>query len=458
MRTQIYTASSRLKIAGGAGSIQLLVGKEVIRSRPAGALVFDRSARHEREHEMAKRIHTSQNRTVITKEALAAHHLSLPKSRHGHSFAPDKNPPAFHTSLDADQNQPWRDLPPPIGLPPFRMNLQAILDPTTYQQIVTNKLLVFHSVGDTGGVTSPTYIDGVSRFMECDMNYIAPPQRPTFFYHLGDVVYYAGESANYWPEFYEPYLNYNAPIVAIPGNHDGDVNPTTNESSLQAFVRNFCAQSAVISPDNLEAPRRTMTQPNVFWTLNTPLVTVIGMYSNCPEGGQVSDMQQQWFVSELKAAAKSLPIILAIHHPIYSAYGPHPGSTRLKDLLEESCTVAGRAPDAVLTGHVHNYQRFSASLLDKKNVPFIVAGAGGYKKKLHVLSPTFHDALDKKKLPIQIQGEPELLENFNDSQHGYLRVTVTPKKIRLEYVAVPDPSQNPKDQVLKPYDTVEVAL
>ena len=48
-------------------------------------------------------------------------------------------------------------------------------------------------------------------------------------------------------------MNYHAPIVAIPGNHDGDVNPTTGESSLQAFVRNFCAQSAVISPDNRES-------------------------------------------------------------------------------------------------------------------------------------------------------------------------------------------------------------
>ena len=36
-----------------------------------------------------------------------------------------------------------------------------------------------------------------------------------------------------------------------------------------------------------------MTQPNVFWTLNTPLVTIIGMYSNYREGGQVSDTQRQ---------------------------------------------------------------------------------------------------------------------------------------------------------------------
>jgi hypothetical protein len=102
-----------------------------------------------------------------------------------------------------------------------------------------------------------------------------------------------------------------------------------------------------------------------------------------------------------------------------------------------SCATADRAPDAVLTGHVHNYQRFSAPLYNKKNVPFIVAGAGGYNKRLHVLGRVFHEA----KLPIQIRGEPEYLEKFNDSQHGYLRITVE-KKITLDYVAVPDPSEN----------------
>jgi len=307
-------------------------------------------------------------------------------------------------------------------------------------------------------VNTPTYIEGVSRFMGYDIAHTKPPDQPSFFYHLGDVVYYDGESANYWPEFYEPYLNYNAPIVAIPGNHDGDVNPATGESSLQAFVRNFCAQSAVHSPDNRDAPRRTMTQPNVYWTLNTPLVTIVGMYSNCPEGGQVSDTQRLWFISELKAADPKLPLILAIHHPIYSAYGGHPGSTRLKDLLEHSCATAGRTPDLVLMGHVHDYQRFSAPLYNKKDVPFIVAGAGGYNKQLHVLGKVFHDAKQKGKLPIQIQGEPESLVDFNDSQHGYLRITVTKNKITVDYVAVPDPSTNPKGSVLKPYDSITVAV
>ena len=401
-------------------------------------------------------------RTNVTLEEgqLRADSHHFPKTRHRHPFAPDRVPPAFHTIIDPEKHplQPWRDLPPPTGLPPFRLSLDAILDPGTIKSITDNEKLVFHSVGDTGGVNTPSYIEAVTRFMECDFTYTQPPATPSFFYHLGDVVYYDGESVNYWPEFYEPYLNYPAPIVAIPGNHDGDVNPATGEYSLQAFVRNFCSQSAVLSPDNREAPRRTMTQPNVFWTLNTTLVTIIGLYSNCPEGGQISDTQRAWFVAELAAAPSQLPVILAVHHPIYSAYGAHPGSTRLKDLLEHSCQSAGRAPDVVLTGHVHNYQRFSAPLLDKKEVPFIVAGAGGYNRRLHVLGKVFHEAQQKKQLPVRIGAEDIWLENFNDQDHGYLRVVVTKKCIGLDYVAVPDPSERARNSFLKPYDSVEVRL
>ena len=399
-------------------------------------------------------------RTTLTKASLKAHQNHLPKSKHGHSFAPDPVPPGFHTIIDPDKHpkQPWRDLPPATGLAPYRMSLESILDAERMKSIRAQEKLVFHCVGDTGGVNTPTYLEGVIRFMECDFNYLKPPDQPSFFYHLGDVVYYDGEGANYWPEFYEPYLNYHAPIVAIPGNHDGDVNPSTGETSLQAFVRNFCAQSAVFSQDNREAPRRTMTQPNVFWTLNTPLVTIIGLYSNCPEGGQIAESQRQWFISELKGADPSLPIIVAVHHPIYSAYGGHPGSTRLKDFLEQSCESAVRSPDLVLTGHVHDYQRFSAPLAGKTDVPFIVAGAGGYNHRLHVLHDTFHQQKQAKKLPVQIEGEDILLEDFNDSEHGYLRITVTKSDITVDYIAVPDPSPSVKDALLKPYDSVRISL
>jgi acid phosphatase type 7 len=48
------------------------------------------------------------------------------------------------------------------------------------------------------------------------------------------------------------------------GNHDGDVDPQTKESSLEGFVRNFCSQVPGHTPEARDAARTTMTQPNVM--------------------------------------------------------------------------------------------------------------------------------------------------------------------------------------------------
>ena len=50
-----------------------------------------------------------------------------------------------------------------------------------------------------------------------------PEAGPSFFFHLGDVVYNFGEAQYYYDQFYEPFRAYDRPIFAIPGNHDGMV-------------------------------------------------------------------------------------------------------------------------------------------------------------------------------------------------------------------------------------------
>lgn len=363
---------------------------------------------------------------------------SHPGQGRGRTFHIDRLPPEFHTIQSPSQSQPWRDLPAPIGLPPFHLSLADILTPEAIQTIRQSARLVFHTVGDTGGVNTPTPQEIVSQYMEQDFATTGDVSRnPSFFYHIGDVVYYAGETPNYYWEFYEPYNLYPAPIFAIPGNHDGDVNPNAPEPSLAAFVRNFCAQTPVHTPEAQDSARQAMTQPNVYWTLEAELATIIGLYSNCPEGGQLSQAQIAWFQSELAAAPNDGALIVAVHHPIYSAYGPHPGSQHLKDVFEAACQASGRIPDLVLTGHVHNYQRFTAGLAGR-DVTFVVAGAGGYNQKLHILAQEFHTT----KPPIQMPGSEGTLESFCDTNHGYLRVEVTSKNIHCEYLAVPNVDPN----------------
>jgi hypothetical protein len=327
--------------------------------------------------------------------------------------------------------------------------LKTILADSAIAQVRDSGLLVFHTVGDTGGVNTPGPVETVALYMEQDFATTGDQSHnPSFFYHLGDVVYYAGEAANYYWEFYEPYRHYPAPIVAIPGNHDGDVDPLAPAPSLAAFVANFCAQAPVHRPEAQDTVREAMIQPNVYWTLDAELATVIGLYSNCPEGGILSQPQVDWLRSELATAPTAKALILAVHHPPYSAYGPHPGFQPLKAVIEAACTAAARVPDLVLSGHVHDYQRFDGPLAGK-NVTFVVAGAGGYNRRLHHLAPEFHNA----RLPIQMAGSEGTLQAFCDTLHGYLRVEVTATGIHGDYIAVPD--IDPNQQPLPPAQTVD---
>lgn len=398
----------------------------------------------------------AKNATIIDAVALARTTKTHPgrSGKGGRTFAADPVPPGFHTIVDPNKNptQPWQDLPAPTGPAPFHLSLDSVLSADAISTINNSGKMVFHSVGDTGGVNTPTQIENVASYMEKDFSGANVATHPSFFYHLGDVIYYDGETENYYPEFYEPYINYPAPILAIPGNHDGDVNPQYPEPSLSSFVRNFCSQVPVITPEAKDAPRHAMTQPNVYWTLLTPFATVIGLYSNCPEGGQLSQAQIDWFQSEFENAPSGKALIVAVHHPIYSAYGPKPGSQHLYDFLNNACITAKRTPDLVLSGHVHNYQRFTGTLAGK-DVPCIVAGAGGYNLQLHTLSKAFHSA----KLPIQMAGSDGTLENFCDSQHGYLRITITAGHMLVEYFAVPDASA-PATKPLAAFDTLKASF
>ena len=160
-----------------------------------------------------------------------------------------------------------------------------------------------------------------------------------FFYHLGDIVYLHGERAHYRAQFFEPYAGYGAPIVAIAGNHDGDVEPGSDVPSLEAFVGQFCAPTNVRSTGH--ARRAPQHQPNAYWTLEHDWMTIIGLYSGVPEGGQIDAAQLRWLTDELYAARPGVTLILALHHPVFSADRMHGSNLTLRDDLDRCFAEAG---------------------------------------------------------------------------------------------------------------------
>ncbi len=109
--------------------------------------------------------------------------------------------------------------------------------------------IVFHAVGDTGSVKGPSSQSLVADKMVSDFTEDDAADEPSFFFHIGDVVYNFGESQYYYDQFYDPYREYPAPIIAIPGNHDGEIYSGDPQPTLDAFLRNFCSATPAHTPE-----------------------------------------------------------------------------------------------------------------------------------------------------------------------------------------------------------------
>jgi hypothetical protein len=333
----------------------------------------------------------------------------------------------------------FQPLPSPTGSAPYRLELRDVIPADQYNDVTRERRLIFHTAGDLGGIKDPVPQERVAQGLEDD--FIADPSdkslNPAFFYALGDCVYFNGEARDYYDQFYLPYEHYLAPILAIPGNHDGDAVPP--ETSLAAFVRNFCQPEAGYhSPDARDDTRTAMVQPNVFWTLTTPLVNIVGLYSNVPEHGVIHPDQQDWLNSELRNLPTNIPLIIAMHHPVYSADDHHSGSDTMHQAVNMAIASSGRFPDLVLAGHVHNYQRFTRTTRDR-DILYVVAGAGGY----HNLHRVARVNDDRVITPVTLSEDSDevTLEKYLDDRHSFLRLEVTPTEIVGQCYSVPRPQE-----------------
>jgi hypothetical protein len=319
------------------------------------------------------------------------------------------------------------------------------------------KQIVFHAVGDTGSVLGPVTQSLVADKMVSDFDEAKEADVPSFFFHLGDVVYFFGEAAYYYDQFYETYRDYPAPIFAIAGNHDGVVYPNDPAPTLDAFLRNFCSATAAQSPDSGNLLRTTMIQPGVYFTLEAPFVRILGLYSNVLEDpGVISgengkntplDNRQIAFLTAALKRVKSEKftgaVIIAVHHPPFTGGSEHGGSPLMLADIDSACKAAGVWPHAVFSGHAHNYQRYTRTV-NKLQIPYLVAGCGGHTP-LSAMRATI-------RTPFVID-DTLTLESYDDTDFGYLRVIVNAKKMTIEFHPESDGGTTKT-----PDDTVTVTL
>jgi hypothetical protein len=319
--------------------------------------------------------------------------------------------------------------------------------------------IVFHAVGDTGNTRGPKDESTVADKMVSDYEDPNPKSVPSFFYHLGDVVYSFGEAQYYYDQFYDPYRDYPAPIFAIAGNHDGMVSPLTSTPTLQAFLANFCTagEPPHRTPESGGLLRTAQTQPGVYFTFEAPFLRILGLYSNCLEDPGIISSQGDEFpylgqtqVDFLKTALKRVKsdkfkgaVIIAVHHPPYVAQinsdgdrsqnvAGHGGSPRMLADIDSACAEADVWPHAVLSGHAHNYQRFTRRV-DGRETPFIIAGNGG-----HAVAKLTRKGIPTIRVPV-VQGalsngkDRVTFESYDDQDFGYLRILVNNAQLHIEY-------------------------
>lgn len=325
---------------------------------------------------------------------------------------------------------PFQPLPTPNGPAPYRYDLAHLLSAESVQAIVDAGVLVFHTVGDTGDYRGQQK-DFVAQMMTQDVNASDDGKRPAFFYHLGDVVYFAGDIDKYGDNFYETYRDYPAFIVSVPGNHDcqpddpqdGPVDP--QKTPLDGWIQNFMSKDpGQVGSLKTGVGRTQLDLPNVYWTFTTPFATIIGLFSNVGETqGEIHQDQIEWFQKELRESNPALALVVAVHHPPYSGDTEHSGSTAIHKVLFESFAATGVYPHLILSGHVHNYQRFT-SVVDTDQgsieVPCVVAGAGGYTKlgRLQTLDGVY------PQVPLEL-GSNLTLEQYDQDNFGFLRLEIS---------------------------------
>jgi hypothetical protein len=340
--------------------------------------------------------------------------------------------------------------------------------------------IIFHSLGDSGASNAGKYKNEikVADQLTADCHTSNSANRPAFLFHLGDVVYDFGESQYYFDQFYDPFRNYPAPIFAIPGNHDSFITPHTPKGNepLTIFSRNFCSPSVVITAEARSLHRTAMTQPGVYFTLDAPFVRIIGLFSNSLEdpgviapvsakkkGGKakwtlVPPFQLPYLASQLgrvKQENYKGALLIAVHHPPFSYSPPptqegrggnHGSSTNMLRQIDELCVNAGVYPHAFLCGHAHNYQRFTRTVKFAGNeyeVPFIVCGDGGHNvthivhgSKGHPAQEPYNgvkvDYLDSNVAPGLSSGGL-VLEKHDDTNYGYLRITVDNEQLKIGF-------------------------
>jgi hypothetical protein len=226
-----------------------------------------------------------------------------------------------------------------------------------------------------------------------------------FAFVASDVVYPAGDVNDYRRKFYLPYGDLPFPLYAIPGNHDWD------DGGLFGFMFHFCgvdepprsvlgAVPPVLRPlwrkpapidDATSAARRSREeaglvpgQPGSYFALDTGPLLLLGLdLGLC---GRVDRDQGRWLADRSRSDPR--PKILLTSKPVFGdgRYTPTPieGGGTIDEVVRDPASNYV----AVVSGEIHNYERYAVAVPGGRTIQYVVCGAAGaFTQGTHTIGP-----------------------------------------------------------------------
>jgi hypothetical protein len=217
-----------------------------------------------------------------------------------------------------------------------------------------------------------------------------------------------------------------------------------------------------------------VNQPGVYWMLETKLLHLIGLYSNAAEDfgilgnnaakkvTNLGNAQLTWLEARLKkikarrGQGERKALIFAMHHPPYAkglqpSPRGHPGSPEMLAQMDQVCEKIDIMPDAVFSAHTHCYARYARHYKKSgltKEIPYIVAGAGGYGAE--PAPPNFGFSKDGVTYANGAPARALVDAHERNAGYGFLTVTVKPKQLQILYTTVQDNHRQPFETTTVP--------
>lgn len=246
----------------------------------------------------------------------------------------------------------------------------------------------FLVIGDTGEGDDPQYavVPG----------FLRTGQDTRFAVLASDVIYPVGSADDYGGKFFRPYQEYQAPIYAIPGNHDW-------YEDLGAFMRVFCDDTPPLAPE--PAPRalsraglrsllwhrprkgdgqrlaeqrklrsgaaQQAVQPGPYWAIDAGPIRIVGIDTGLL--GTIDAEQGAWL---RQVSRDPRPKILVTGSPLYVDGEHHPCAIEGGGTVDEIVRDPAHRYVAAIGGDIHNYQRYPVQV-DGRTIQYVVSGGGG---------------------------------------------------------------------------------